>query len=195
MTLGKGLNLSFRVLVCEYRTNIVPTCDPVTQAVIILGLKTITCQLFVTPFTYFEYLDHKEPENSSKTHAYSPPPHDLKFLHTWLQGAGMLLRPLTPLPRQRKDASEILHMLKWLSSKFQKIPTPTRTKPRSWQAYDISKGARTRNNCFLSHPLLLPKSEKRGREDRNTTSSWTHMASSVIFLVFANLCKQLFEIK
>lgn len=43
--------------------------------------------------------------------------------------------------------------------------------------------------------ILLPKSVKRGKEGQATKPSWTYIVSSMISLVFANLCKQVFQIQ
>lgn len=47
----------------------------------------------------------------------------------------------------------------------------------------------------LAFPPLLSKSDGRNRTNKDITHSWTDRTSSFIFVVFANLCKQLFEIE
>lgn len=42
---------------------------------------------------------------------------------------------------------------------------------------------------------LLSKSDGRNRNNKDTKHSWTHRISSIIFVIFADLCKWLFEIE
>lgn len=96
----------------------------------------------------------------------------------------------------REDASKILYMLKWVSAKIsENVQIPTQTKPRQ-QTHYISEEVRTRNNQFLSHlQYSATQIRQEGQEGQATKPSWTHIASSMISLVFANLCKQAFQIQ